>query len=527
MLAYQQPNNTKAQVGIYLRVSLEDEEQQESNSIENQRKLIVAYLKENHFTNYAEFIDDGATGTNFEREGFQTLLKQIEKGNINTVITKDVSRIGRNYVKTGFYIEDYFANKGVRYISILDEIDTNTEAIGNELLPFRAILHDMYARDISLKQKSSLQERKKRGRYIACYAPYGYKKNEKIVGKLEIDEQAGKIVKRIFALFLQGNGTTAIARILTKEQIPTPAMHLKMKVNQNSKLYDIWKPNTIKKILKNKTYLGYMIQNKEKTFSHKNPKRILLEEKDYIVIPHHHLPIISQKDFEKANEMLNAKKRGIGNQKEKTILHELIYCKECGKRLARMDIKGKIYYYCPTRTTFHLCDNRNFIPYEDMEKNVFAYLSKYLNKYANQEVLQIQYRKAYTKNKTKMEAYQRMLLKYEKEITKINHKLDILYEDKLKDIISSDLYIKYASIQKEEQKKMEEKICQIKILMKQEQEEQFQHQFYQRKMKTCVKHFCNLNHVDTETIKELIEKISISKNRNFHINFKFHLNSCH
>lgn len=172
MLMYHKVNNINAKVGIYLRISLEDGDKQESNSIENQRKLIYEYLHKNNFVNIQEFIDDGATGTNFNRKGFSSLLQNIENGDINTVITKDVSRIGRNYIKTGYYIEDYFVNKGVRYISILDDIDTYNEVIGNELLPFRTILNDMYSKDISLKQRSSLIERKKRGRYIACYAPF-------------------------------------------------------------------------------------------------------------------------------------------------------------------------------------------------------------------------------------------------------------------------------------------------------------------------------------------------------------------
>lgn len=248
-------------------------------------------------------------GTNFNRKGFKSLLENIENGNINTVITKDVSRIGRNYVKTGYYIEDYFVNKGVRYISIFDDIDTYAEVIGNELLPFRAILNDMYSKDISLKQKSSLIQRKKRGRYIACYAPYGYKKNKDIIGKLDIDEESAKVVKRTFELFLEGYGTTYIARLYTEEKIPTPAMYLNMNADKNSMLYTVWKPATIKRILKNKTYLGYMIQNKETTVSHKNPKRIYLEQEDYIVIENHHLPIINKEDFEKANEILNSKKK--------------------------------------------------------------------------------------------------------------------------------------------------------------------------------------------------------------------------
>ena len=521
MLAYHKVNNINAQVGIYLRISLEDGDKQESNSINNQRKLIYEYLKQNNFINYSEFIDDGATGTNFERKGFKKLLEEIEKGNINTVITKDVSRIGRNYVKTGFYIEDYFVNKGVRYISVLDDIDTYAELIGNELLPFRAILNDMYSKDISLKQKSSLIERKKRGRYIACYAPYGYKKNDKIIGKLDIDEDAAKIVKRIFELFLGGNGTTAIARMLTNEQIPTPAMHLNMNSDKDSMLYAIWKPNTIKRILKNKTYLGYMIQNKEKTLSHKNPTRVMLEEKDYIVIPNHHLPIINKEDFEKANEILNSKKRKVGNKKDKTILHELIYCAECGKRLARRDTGGKIYYYCPTRTVFHLCDNKNYLPYYNIEENVFNYLSKYIKKYSDKVVLEKEYIEEYSKNNTRIKEYNNTLAKYSKELTKINNKLDILYNDKLNNVISSDMYKKYSNTQKEERKLIEEKIENITKLIEQESELLYELKDNKNRVAKFIDRFCNLNNVNTETIKEFIEKISIDKNIDFHIKFKF------
>ncbi len=525
MLAYHKINPINAQVGIYLRVSLEDGDRQESNSINNQRKLIYEYLKQNNFKHYSEFIDDGATGTNFEREGFKKLLEEIESGNINTVITKDVSRIGRNYVKTGFYLEDYFVSKGVRYISVLDAIDTYSEVIGNELLPFRAILNDMYSKDISLKQKSSLMERKKRGKYIACYAPYGYKKNDKMVGKLNIDEEAAKIVKRIFVLFLQGNGTTAIARLLTEEKIPTPAMHLNMNTDKDSMLYAIWKPNTIKRILRNKTYLGYMIQNKEKTLSHKNHTRVILQEKDYIVIPNHHLPIIKKEDFEKVNEMLDSKKRALGKQKEQTILHELIYCEECGKRLARKDIEGKIYYYCPTRTVFHLCNNKNYLPYDSIEKNIFKYLAKYLKKYSNRKVLEKKYIEEYAKNKTRMEEYKNAFAKYSKELTKINNKLDILYYDKLNHVISSNMYKKYASTQKEERKQLEEKINTINKLMKQEKELISELKCNKKSVEKCIDKFYDLDHVNTATIKELVEKISIGKNRDFHIKFKF--NSCY
>lgn len=521
MLAYHKVNNINAKVGIYLRISLEDGDKQESNSIENQRKLIYEYLHKNNFVNMVEFIDDGATGTNFERKGFKNLLTNIENGNINTVITKDVSRIGRNYVKTGYYIEDYFVNKGVRYISILDDIDTYNEVIGNELLPFRAILNDMYSKDISLKQKSSLKERKKRGRYIACYAPYGYKKDDKIVGKLNIDEEAAEIVRRIFKLFLEGNGTTTIARILSDEKVPTPAMHLNMNVDKSSIFYTVWKGNSIRRILRNETYLGYMIQNKETTISHKNHTRVFLNKEDYIVIHNHHVPIISKEDFAKANEMLDNKKRTFNNKKEKTLLHDLLYCDECKKRLARRDCNGKIYYFCATRTAFHLCDNSNYLSYTNIENEVLKYIKEFLKKYSDKNLLRQAYISEYSKNKTKIDEYKVTRSNLSKELLKINNKLDTLYNDKLNNVISADLYKKYSATLKEEQKNLQNKINEIETYINKEEKRLQSLNKDDEKISEIINKFRNLKNINQDVIDEFIEKISIDKNRDFHIDLNF------
>lgn len=521
MLAYHKVNNINAKVGIYLRISLEDGDKQESNSIENQRELIYNYLHQNNFADGQEFIDDGASGTNFNRKGFKTLLQNIENGNINTVITKDISRIGRNYVQTGYYIEDYFVNKGVRYISILDDIDTYSEVIGNELLPFRTILNDMYSKDISLKQKSSLIERKKRGRYIACYAPYGYKKNKEIVGKLDIDEYASNIVKRIFELFLNGKGTTSIAKILTSDNVPTPAMYLNMNVDKSSIFYSTWKANTIRKILRNETYLGYMIQNKEKTISHKNHTRIYLDKNDYIKIPNHHEAIINKSDFEKVNQILDNNKRKSNVKNEQTILHKFLYCAECNKRLTRRNINHQIYYLCPTRATFHLCNNSNYLSYSGIEKDVFKFIKYLLQKYSDKTLLKQDFISTYKENKTKLKECNTLRHMHSKELLKINNKLDVLYNDKLNGLITADMYKKYSLILKAEQRTIEDKINEISTFIKNEESRLCSLQNDENKIDTLIKNFCNLSNINADITSEFIEKISIDKNRDLHINLKF------
>lgn len=523
MLAYHKVNNVNAKVGIYLRISLEDGDKIESNSIENQRKLIHEYLHKNNFTNISEFIDDGATGTNFNREGFKKLLQNVENGNINTVITKDMSRIGRNYVKTGYYIEDYFLNKGVRYISILDGIDTYNDLIGNELLPFRAILNDMYSKDISLKQKSSLIERKKRGRYIACYAPYGYKKNKEIKGKLDIDNEAAKIVKRTFELFLQGFGTSSIAKIYTEEHIPTPAMYMHMNLDKSSMLYNVWKPLTIKRILRNETYLGHMIQNKEKTISHKNHKRVYLDKKDYIVVYNHHQQIIKKEDFEMANQILDSKKMKNRNKKEKTMLHDLLYCKECNKKLSRKDNDNVLYYYCITRTNFHLCDNSSYLPYHTIENEVIKYIAEIIKKYSNKDTLKQLYINEYKKNKSKINEYEDMISKLSQELLKNNNKLDIIYNDKLNNVITMDMYKKHSSTIKEEQQKLEKKIKDINGMIYIEEQKIESLKNNEKKINDIIDKFYTLSDINIDIVNEFIEKIFIDKNRKIYVKLKFEL----
>lgn len=521
MLAFHKINNANAKVGIYLRISLEDGDKKESNSIDNQRKLIYEYLYSNNFINMTEFIDDGATGTNFNRKGFKQLLENIENGKINTVITKDVSRIGRNYVKTGYYIEDYFVNKGVRYISILDNIDTYSDLIGNELLPFRAILNDMYSKDISLKQKSSLKERKKRGRYIACFAPYGYKKNREIIGKIDIDDEAAKIVRRIFKLFLEGKGTTSIARILTNEHIPTPAIKLNMNINKESIYYTTWKANTIRKILRNKTYLGYMIQNKETTVSHKNHRRIYLNEEDYIIIENHHLPIISNEDFEKAQRILDSRKRTNTKKHEKTLLHDLLYCNECKKRLGRRNYKEKIYYICSTRTSFHLCNNNINISYFDIEDEVLKCVKEFIKKCTNKELLRQAYISEYTKNKTKIDEYTKQINELSKELLNINNKLDTLYNDKLNKIISLDTYKKYSITLKKEKNNIEDKINKVNSCINNEEKNIQSLKENEKTIDAIINKFYDLKSINKEVINEFIEKIFIDKDKKIYVKFKF------
>lgn len=210
-------------VAMYIRLSREDGDKEESSSVTNQRDIILRFINENkNFLVINEYVDDGWTGTNFNRPAFKKMIKDIENGVIDTVITKDLSRLGRDYIDTGYYVQRYFPEKNVRYIAILDNIDTLEDAGMNDIAPFKSVINDMYVKDISKKIRSALIARKKSGNFLGVTAPYGYMKNPDNKYQLIINEEEAKVVRHIFDLYLQGNGLTKIAQILTNEGIPVP-----------------------------------------------------------------------------------------------------------------------------------------------------------------------------------------------------------------------------------------------------------------------------------------------------------------
>lgn len=210
-------------VGLYIRLSREDGDKEESSSVTNQREILKRYVSEQeNFFAVKEYVDDGWTGTNFDRPKFKEMIKDIEAGVIDTVITKDLSRLGRERLMVGYYTEMYFPEHSVRYIALLDNIDTYIDSGMNDMAPFKGVINDMYVRDISKKIRSSLIERRKAGNFLGVTAPYGYKKDPDNKFHLVINEKEAEVVKRVFRLYLEGNGLTKIAQILTKDGVPVP-----------------------------------------------------------------------------------------------------------------------------------------------------------------------------------------------------------------------------------------------------------------------------------------------------------------
>ena len=437
--------NQNRKVGIYLRLSKEDEKDGESSSISNQRAILFEYIKNNNLEYVDEYIDDGVSGTTFDRVGFKRMLFDIDNKRINMVITKDTSRLGRDHIEFGFYVERYFPEHNVRYVAVCDGIDT--ECNYNDMLLFKSIYNDMYVKDISNKIRASLNIKKRNGEFVGAYAPYGYKKCNLDKHKLVIDEKACGVVRYIYRLFLEGNSVTKIKDILTNEGIETPSCYKGMK---SRSLYGIWNTRTITDILTNPTYMGNLSQGRAKKVSYKSKKRVHVSRDNWIIKNNSCPKIIDVNTFNLVQELYqrNRYKRE-NNILNKLILKGVVYCEECGhkigfRRVTRVNkdnVKitryyGNCNYYLKNKKQ-NLCTPHS-ISYYDLEnvvvKNIFDLLlnvdkDKIISKLESMEL------------NSDRDSNKRRITMLENELNKIKIKKENLYDDKLSGFINRDIYI--------------------------------------------------------------------------------------
>lgn len=320
---------------LYLRLSRDDELQGESSSITTQRSMLRSYAREHHLNVIDEYIDEGWSGTNFERPDFQRMIADIEAGKINCVVTKDLSRLGRNYILTGQYTELYFPSHNVHYIAIDDGVDS--EKGDSEIAPFKNIINEWVARDTSRKVKSAFKVKFAEGAYYGAYAPLGYRKDPENKGKLLIDEETRWIVEKIFQLASQGCGGAKIAKQLISEEVPTPSWINFQKYGTfahifadepESKRY-AWTIAQVKTILKNEVYIGNSVHYKQSTVSFKSKKKVRKPESEWFRVEDTHEPIIEKEVFYQVQEQIKARRR---KRKDSTtqIFAGLVKCADCG-----------------------------------------------------------------------------------------------------------------------------------------------------------------------------------------------------
>lgn len=509
-------------VAEYIRLSKEDGDKAESDSIGNQRKLIADYLKDKEeFVLYDVYVDDGYTGTNFNRPFFQRMLADIEAGHVNCVIVKDLSRFGRDYIDTGKYLERYFPERDIRFIAITDNIDSFKQSY-DMMLPIKNVFNEQYARDISKKVHTSMHTKQKAGEFIGAFPSYGYKKSPVDKNKLVIDEYASDIVRRIFSLYISGYGKIRIAGILNEEGIVCPSEYKNMNGDnyRNSKRLNstsYWTYSTINRILHNEMYRGNMVQGK--TIQYMHGKARSREKEDWIVVKDTHDAIIDIDTWNKAQRLLKCRTRSLDLTSNTSIFAGFLKCGECGRALCKKNrtYKGArhSYYQCSTyvRSGLQFCTPHT-VAYSVLEKIILNDLSTIIRSVDNlKELVEKQrvntsgFKPADCKEQTRLENELQRIGKLKKEV----------YEDYKEELITKAEYISYRKeyIQKEEF--LEKQLADM--LAKQEADPDTD-----ILKKPWIKHLLelrNIERLDRDIMVEMVSEIRVYENHKIVVIYNF------
>lgn len=434
------------------------------------------------------------------------------------IVTKDLSRLGRNYVQSGLYIETYFPEHEVRFVAILDNIDTAYNTSNNDIAPFKSILNEMYAKDTSKKINSVLQSKRNLGEYLGT-APYGYKKDPENKYHLIIDEEAANVVKLIYEKYLAGFGTMQIADYLSKKKIPIPSDYNKRKRGTKSLTYGLWQQSTVRFILSNEIYTGTVIQGKRKKVSFKSKKFIDLPEEDWIKVENMHEAIISKEDFERAKKVIQATKGSRVVQND-YLFKGLLRCYDCKGYIGirSPDKNGNIYGRCQhyaRYSKFDVCSPHNF-NYQVFEESMIVVLREICKEYSDKKKLEEIAKKS--KSKEDKESDLRNKLKtYKTQIEKETRKLDLLYEDRLEGIITVDSYIEKANKIKKEVEDYTKRIKETEQDLNGENVQEDK----EKKLDNLVDEFLDMEKPNKEIIREFIERIEIHSDKQVDIYFNF------
>ena len=320
---------------LYCRLSQDDGLEGDSNSIQNQKNILQKFAEDHHFPNPCFYVDDGFSGGNFQRPAFQQMISDMENGEIGIIVTKDLSRLGRNQLHTGLYIEERFPMFGVRYIAINDNVDTDSSE-SNDLMPFKNLFNEWFIRDTSRKIRAVLKAKAERGERLGTRAPYGYIKDPE-TKKLAVDDEAAAIVRRIFAMCASGNGPSQIARILKKEQVLTPTMYAYTRYGMNHTCLDTahpynWSDSAIANLLENEIYLGNTVNMKYSTKSYKDKRRVEHSREECLVFKDTHPALITQEVWDIVQRVRKNRRR-LTKMEEQNKYSGLVFCADCGSNM--------------------------------------------------------------------------------------------------------------------------------------------------------------------------------------------------
>lgn len=491
-----------------------------SESIINQKEFLTKYVaKEPNWLLIDIYIDDGFTGTNFNRPSFIRLKEDIEQGKIDMVITKDLSRLGRDYIDTGYYLEKYFPAKNVRYIAVNDGIDTFSKNSNNDIGPFMSVVNDMYAKDISKKVRTVKRTKAEKGEFIGAFAPYGYKKHPNDITRLVIDEEAAEIVKYIFNEYVNGNGLAYIAHRLNERKVPCPSIYKQKSCNYHCKtISGLWGHNTIKKILMNKVYTGDLIQHQGEMVSYKVKKYRLLPKSEYLIKENAHEAIIDKQTFELVQDILKRKAHNI-HRKENTehLLAGLLYCPRCHNKYTyqvQSGLKNDMVAICSMYNRYGK-DYCTRIAVRESLLNEFVVqdLRKILQEKVDKEKLINSIDKTKINNDKKK--LQKKIADNNRRIKEITKIIKTAYEDRVKGLLDTDEFVSFTESYKKEKQELIEKTEILNSKLRDYENNK------ENELMKYIREIVSFKEINRNIILNLIDTIEIIDKENIKINYKF------
>ena len=504
---------------LYIRLSKEDESEGPSQSVQNQESLLREFVQQHRLSVYDTYVDDGWSGTNFDRPDFQRMIGDIEARKVNMVITKDLSRLGRDYIMTGHYMERYFPEHRVRYISLLDGIDTGVDSTANDITPFRAIMNDMYAKDISKKIKSVKRDKQRKGQFIGGKPAYGYKMHPTEKNKIVIDEEVAPVVRRIFALALSGMSCRNIATRLNQEGVPTPATYANLPVARPGPYTGLWSSERISEMLQNETYIGNMVQGRSVKISYKSKKCLRQAPANWVVVEGTHEPLVDGETFRKVQLLVGSRKHTRSRTYD-FLLKGLIFCHECGYPLAvlnRKNARGEdvLYFVCRTYQRFTkagVCTCHS-IKEKTVTDAVVAKVREVCQACLKPDELLPMAREA-VENAGKGSGLKMELQDLQSRIDSLTAKLDRMYTDRLNGLLPEADFQRIFSRIKGEREQLEEKrkalAFQQKSLVPSED-----------RARELVQRFIETAGESRELLVSLIERVELTEDKEVIIKFRF------
>ena len=503
-------------IGIYLRLSSDDGDKFESNSITNQKNMIKLFLEKfKDIKIFKIYIDDGYTGTDFNRPGFQDMLDDIKEGKINAIIVKDLSRIGRNYINVGNFIDNVIKKYNLRFISINDNVDShlNPDSMDSLEVSFKNLMNENYSKDTSKKLRTSIKSSKKKGNFIGKMAPYGYKKDEKNCHLYHIDPEAAKVVQKIFNMALKGKTRQEIVRYLNDSHIITPSQYLKQNNKEEFSIVSKkWNIKIIDYIIKNENYTGTLVQNKKTRVNHKAHNIVRVAEEEWIKCQKHHEAIIDENIFYQVNNMLYGRNNKISKDGSYQKYTGYLKCADCGNSLYRKTRpNSKVTgFYCGKYVNTKEC-SKHYITEIELDDLVLKTINKQIDLLCNIiDIIDENYSESRADYEFEMKKVK--MIELDKKINMYNTLLTELVNDYKDDIISQEDFENYNKdyMYKLNNLKMEKENLEKKNISKKNID-------WIKKMKALEQ----VDEIKRNLLDEFVENIYVKEEKNIIIEFKF------